>query len=100
MCQTHKCGGEAKDAQQGTRRGEGHVLVVARLLAELHVGTCDVVGQRLRDHRVLLLAQCDVAPHQLHVKRVMGHGRLNVMLVHVGDVLSQSVGREWRMVKI
>lgn len=38
----------------------------------------------------LLLAESNIAPHQLHIKRRELCGRLSTVLVDIGDVLGQS----------
>lgn len=44
-CDPHQGGGEAKDGEQGTGRGEGGVFAHSGLLPHLHVSGCDVIGQ-------------------------------------------------------
>lgn len=59
---SYQSGGETQDGEECSGGGEGGVLADTRLLPHLHVGCCDVVGQGLWNHRLLVLTLGDVAP--------------------------------------
>ena len=49
----------------------------------------NVVGERGGDGWILLLAQVDVASNGLHVEGHMWLGRVDIVLVHIGNVLGK-----------
>ncbi len=59
---SHQGSGDAQDGQQGPGRGEGGVFTDSRLFPHLYIRSGDVIRQRVRNHRLLLLTLTDVTP--------------------------------------
>ena len=64
--------------------------LLPRFLPHFAVASHNELGELWRDGRVLFLAERNIFAHDLHVERVGGLRRVDVVLVDVGDVLGKA----------
>lgn len=60
QCSSHQRGGQTQDGEERTGRREGGVFADSGLFPHLHVGSSDVISQRLGHHGLPLLTHSDV----------------------------------------
>ncbi|RNA27726.1 hypothetical protein BpHYR1_041476 [Brachionus plicatilis] len=88
--QSCQSSGQSEHAKQNPSRRKSRITAHPRLFPHLHIHTHNMISQILWHQRLFSLAQRNIPSHQSHVQRSEASRRLYVMLMNIGDVLSQS----------